>query len=180
MLSFILHVQELFATLNENSRLEAKVQQLENELRNQLKAHKKGMEDAEVTINSLLKRQSEDKEAISGFMSQVQELRSANTLSNAKLSSQRQEVEDSERELCSATAKIDLLTLEVESHRAELDKQSKQHQREMKKKESEVGGEGQTSFPCSILQNWSWRMSLEKTIPYMVYLTCTYIEYGLA
>lgn len=161
-----------------------------------------------MTINSLLKRQSEDKvhshtcvhitalgmdvnapslplqthkqEAISGFMSQVQELRSANTLNNAKLSSLRQEVEDSERELCSATAKIDLLTLEVESHRAELDKQSKQHQREMKKKESEVSGEGQTSFPGSILLNWIWRMSLEKTIPYIVYLTCNYIEYGLA
>lgn len=124
--------------------------------------------------------QTHKQEAISGFMSQVQELRSANTLNNAKLSSLRQEVEDSERELCSATAKIDLLTLEVESHRAELDKQSKQHQREMKKKESEVSGEGQTSFPGSILQNWSWRMSLEKTIPYIVYLTCNYIEYGLA
>ena len=42
MLSFILHVQELFATLNENSRLEAKVQQLENELRNQVQTQEIG------------------------------------------------------------------------------------------------------------------------------------------
>jgi len=42
MLSFILHVQELFATLNENSRLEAKVQQLENELRNQVQIQEIG------------------------------------------------------------------------------------------------------------------------------------------
>ena len=93
----------------------------------------------------LLSPSTHTQEAISGFMSQVQELRSANTITNAKLCSLRQEVEDSERELCTATAKIDVLTLEVESHCAELDKQSKQHQREMKKKESEVSGEGQAS-----------------------------------
>lgn len=46
MLSFILHVQELFATLNENSRLEAKVQQLENELRNQVQTQEIGGEQS--------------------------------------------------------------------------------------------------------------------------------------
>ena len=42
MLSSIVYVQELFATLNENSRLEAKVQQLENELRNQVHPQETG------------------------------------------------------------------------------------------------------------------------------------------
>lgn len=138
----------------------------------QLKAHKRGIEESEVTINLLLKRQSEDKvhtqppqprrpedepgvqacelttippssllqEAISSFMFQVQELRSANTMANAKISSLKQEIKDSERELGSATARIDLLTSQVDAHHAELGKLSKQHERELKKKESEVSG----------------------------------------
>lgn len=195
----------MVAALNENSQLEAKVQQLENELQNQvgeregvgeggvgrggkerrwrkigmhtlpflqLKAHKRGIEESEVTINLLLKRQSEDKvhtqppqprrpedeagvqacelttippslllqEAISSFMFQVQELRSANTMANAKISSLKQEIEDSESELGSATARIDLLTSQVDAHHVELGKLSKQHERELKKKESEVSG----------------------------------------
>lgn len=79
-------------------------------------------------------------EAISSFMFQVQELRSANTMANAKISSLKQEIEDSERELGSATARIDLLTSQVEAHHAELGRLSKQHERELKKKESEVSG----------------------------------------
>ena len=79
-------------------------------------------------------------EAISSFMFQVQELRSANTMANAKVSSLKQEVEDSERELSNATARIDLLTSQVEAHHAELGKLSKQHERELMKKESEVSG----------------------------------------
>ena len=79
-------------------------------------------------------------EAISSFMFQVQELRSANTMANAKISSLKQEIEDSERELGNATARIDLLTSQVEAHHAELGRLSKQHERELKKKESEVSG----------------------------------------
>ena len=73
-------------------------------------------------------------------MFQVQELRSANTMANAKVSSLTQEVEDSERELGNATARIDLLTSQVEAHHVELGKLSKQHERELMKKESEVRG----------------------------------------
>ena len=73
-------------------------------------------------------------------MFQVQELRSANTMANAKVSSLTQEVEDSERELSNATARIDLLTSQVEAHHVELGKLSKQHERELMKKESEVRG----------------------------------------
>ena len=73
-------------------------------------------------------------------MFQVQELRSANTMANAKVSSLTQEVEDSERELGNATTRIDLLTSQVEAHHVELGKLSKQHERELMKKESEVRG----------------------------------------
>ena len=48
-------------------------------------------------------------EAITGLMSQVQELRVVHTTSEARVASLQQEVEDSSQELTSAAAKIDQL-----------------------------------------------------------------------
>ena len=101
--------EKLVMVVNENSSLRGKVEQLESELQSQLRVHKQQMEETEVAMNSLLKRQSTDEAAISGFMSTIQELRSTNAMGEGKIASLRQEVEESRREMQKTTSKIDQL-----------------------------------------------------------------------
>ena len=101
--------EKLVSVVNENSSLRGKLEQLEAELQSQLRVHKKQMEETEVAMNSLMKRQATDEAAISGFMSTIQELRSTNAMGEAKITSLRQEVEESRKELQNTTAKIDQL-----------------------------------------------------------------------
>ena len=99
--------------VSENSKLKSEVEQLETELRSQLTTYKQELEKAEVTINSLMTRQSSDEAAITGFMTTVQELRGACATSEAKAISLSKEVEDSNNELSSAAVKIDQLVSNV-------------------------------------------------------------------
>ena len=101
--------EKLVSVVNENSSLRGKLEQMEAELQSQLRVHKQQMEETEVAMNALLKRQATDEAAISGFMSTIQELRSTNGEGEAKIVSLRQEVEESRKELQKTTAKIDQL-----------------------------------------------------------------------
>lgn len=103
------YFQELVAMVSENSKLKSEVEQLETELRSQLTTYKQELEQADVTINCLMKRQTSDETAITGFMSTIQELRGACTTSEAKAISLSKEVEDSNNELSAAAVKIDQL-----------------------------------------------------------------------
>ena len=75
----------------------------------QLGSSKQRQEEAEDRICVLLKRQGEDKEAIASFMAQVQELRAANTTSEAKVASLSQEVQDTQAELNTASEDVNIL-----------------------------------------------------------------------
>ena len=111
--------EKLVSVVNENSSLRVKVEQLETELESRLREHKQQMEETEVAMNALLKQQSTDEAAISGFMSTIQELRRTNTTGEAKIASLRQEVDESRRELQKTTSKIDQLVYMMEFFRAE-------------------------------------------------------------
>ena len=95
--------------VNENSKLRSEVKQLEAELGSQLTLHKQELEDTEKTITSLMTRQAADEAAIAGLMTTIQELREESSKSEAKAVSLGKEVEDSNRELTEAAAKIDQL-----------------------------------------------------------------------
>ena len=101
--------EKLVSVVNENSSLRGRVEQLEAELESQLRVHKQQMEETEVAMNALLKRQSTDEAAISGFMTTIQELRSTNAVGEAKVASLRQEVDESRKELGKTTTRIDQL-----------------------------------------------------------------------
>ena len=101
--------EKLVSVVNENSSLRGRVEQLEAELESQLRVHKQQMEETEVAMNALLKRQSTDEAAISGFMTTIQELRSTNAMGEAKVASLRQEVDESRKELGKTTTRIDQL-----------------------------------------------------------------------
>ena len=101
--------EKLVSIMNENSNLRGKVEELEGELQSQLSTHKKQMEETEAAMNALLKRQSTDEAAISGFMATIQELRSANVVGVAKATSLRQEVEESRKEMQRTATKMDQL-----------------------------------------------------------------------
>ena len=106
--------EKLVSVVNENSSLRGRVEQLEAELESQLRVHKQQMEETEVAMNALLKRQSTDEAAISGFMTTIQELRSTNAVGEAKVASLRQEVDESRKELGKTTTKIDQLVRVIE------------------------------------------------------------------
>lgn len=106
--------EKLVSVVNENSSLRGRVEQLEVELESQLRVHKQQMEETEVAMNALLKRQSTDEAAISGFMTTIQELRSTNAVGEAKVASLRQEVDESRKELGKTTTKIDQLVRVIE------------------------------------------------------------------
>ena len=95
--------------VNENSKLKSEVEQLEAELGSQLTLHKQELEDTEKTITSLMTRQAADEAAIAGLMTTIQELREESSKSEARAVSLGKEVEDSNRELTEAAAKIDQL-----------------------------------------------------------------------
>ena len=99
--------EKLVSVVNENSTLRGKVEQLEVELQSQLRVHKRQMEETEVAMNSLMKRQATDESAISGFMSTIHELRSTNSVGESKITSLKQEVEESRKELQKAAARMD-------------------------------------------------------------------------
>ena len=101
--------EKLVSVVNENSSLRGRVEQLEAELESQLRVHKQQMEETEVAMNALLKRQSTDEAAISGFMTTIHELRSTNAVGEAKVASLRQEVDESRKELGKTTTRIDQL-----------------------------------------------------------------------
>ena len=101
--------QEWIGVMEENSHLKSEVEQLEADLQTQLRSRKKQLEESEVTINSLLRRQATDESAISGLMSTVHELRSANSTSESKNTSLSKEVDDSKGELNTAALRIDEL-----------------------------------------------------------------------
>ena len=92
--------------MNENSNLQGKLQ-------SQLKVHKRQMEETETAMITLLKRQATDETAISGLMTTVQELRSANAVCEAKTVSLRQEVEESRKEMQKTATKMDQLVREL-------------------------------------------------------------------
>lgn len=79
----------------------------------QVVSHQREVEEMEGRVAFLVRRQSEDKEALSSFMVQVQELRAANTTQEARIASLVQEVDDSTRELSTAESKNDHLVSAV-------------------------------------------------------------------
>ena len=99
--------EKFVSVVNENSTLQGKVEELESELQTQLRLHKKQMEETEAAMNSLMKRQSTDEAAIAGFMATIQELRGSSAMSEAKVASLRQEVEESRKELHKTTSKLE-------------------------------------------------------------------------
>jgi chromosome segregation ATPase len=129
--------QELVKALDENAMLSSRVTQLETDMKRQLHEYQRQTSDAQTTITSLHNRQMADREAIGSLMGQLQELRSSRATDEARVGSLRRELQDTSQELRESLSRNNRQAAKVESLEAQIKNMALDHERELKKKDSE-------------------------------------------
>ncbi|KAL5466847.1 hypothetical protein EMCRGX_G030998 [Ephydatia muelleri] len=129
--------QQLVATLDDNSRLASELQLLQSRLQNEVQNYELRLREAEASIASLTRRETEGKEAFGALMVQLQELRATSSQHEDRIALSNKELEDSVLEMSRTSARLDEKSAQVEALQKRIAERDAIHEKELKSKDME-------------------------------------------